>query len=496
VSKKEELLRKLSNAELLELVNSQTRASVDSETPRPNLIRILKGALSVEEIKRKGRGFETTYHVRARRKNQFLAVLVISLVAYGCLFIESALTLNNVNPKETSVEENWNRNYDLREYSVGSVDGTLDGGYIMIGWNYDGNYVSSYLLKTDSAGNVQWRSPITEQTASCVDQTPDGGFLIGGTNFTVARSYNSWIVKTDSSGSVQWSKDHLEIGNFTVYSIHQTSDNGYIIAGATLVYPSLISWAAKIDQNWTVLWNAAFGYGYAFDAQETPEGGYIVAVSVSAGVLLTKRDSNGQEQWSRPLQKENGALSGVCLEQTSDEGFVIAGSAVSFESGTEEDFWIGRTDADGKMLWNRTYGVSSINQARWVQQTSDGGYILAGITYPGWSIMYPRNVLLVKADPNGNLQWESVYRRGGDNDVLFVQQRPSGGYLVAGASLINQTCWLVEVTPGSPSALLVEIPVILVFSGLIVATCLLLMARRLKRSGQKSPTYDEIDGSN
>lgn len=493
MSEKEKLLRKLSNEELLELAKSLTRTPIDSRATRTELIRIVKSALSVEEIKRKRRKIETAEHIRVRKRNQFLAVLVISIVAYSSLVFGCASILINVNAKELPVEEKWSRTYDVGQYSAVTAEGTLDGGYIMIGWKATANPATcTCLLKTDSVGNIQWNMTITEQFASSVGETSDGGYIIGGPLPRMTDSSNLWLVKVDSNGTVLWSNDHPEIGNNSVLSVRQTSDGGYIIAGATTDYPyrNLNFWAEKTDQDGKMSWSLLHGVGYAFSAQETPDGAYIIAGVQSGGILLVKTYSNGWEQWSRLFYEDQKILSGVCLEQTSDGGYVIAGYVTSSVPKFVVDFWLGKIDQDGNMEWNRTYGGNNIDAASWVQQTGDGGYILAGDTYPQYAD-FPRSVLFVKTDPTGNLVWEGVYRKAEDDNLLSIQQRSDGGYVIAEGSLLNGTIWLAEIELGAPSALLVVIPVTLTFSGIAVTTCLVMMGRRLKRSREGLTTDDE-----
>jgi hypothetical protein len=501
VSEKEKLLKKLSEEEILELAKPLTRAPINSTTSRTELTRIIKGALSVEEIKRKKRKIEATNRIRARRRTQFLAVLVISVVAYGSLVFAYVSILNNLN---VPVEEKWSKTYGVGQDSmVVTTEETLDGGYVMIGSvNYslsNGTMQShTYLLKTDSEGNPEWNSTIIGSfSPTCIDQTSDGGFLIAGAGL----EYNSnpGLVKTDSSGIVQWSNDHIGTGNNSVYSVRQTSDGGYVIAGYELLplYGIHVFWVERTDQSGNMLWNLTdkdnLRVGYAFSAEETPDGGYIIAVALAVGILVLKTDSNGEEQWSRLLEKEAENLHGNCLRQTSDGGYVVAGFATYLALNGGIDFLLVKIDQDGNVQWESTYRGNGFDEASWVQQTSDGGYVLAGVTYPETTFL-SRNIFLVKADPTGHLEWEGVYRRSGDEEVFSVRQTSSGGYVIAGAYLTNQSFWLAEVEPGTPSALQVAIPVALSITGLVVAMCLVLMGRRLKRSRERSTSQLQPTG--
>ncbi|MCK5720989.1 MAG: hypothetical protein KAI84_00495, partial [Gammaproteobacteria bacterium] len=85
------------------------------------------------------------------------------------------------------------------------------------------------------------------------------------------------------------------------------------------------------------------------------------------------------------------------VQQTSDGGYVLAGST------GPGDAWLIKTDANGDLKWSKTFGGTDIHGAYSVQQTSDGGYILAGYTISfGVS---GQDAWLIKTDANGNEQW-------------------------------------------------------------------------------------------
>ena len=72
---------------------------------------------------------------------------------------------------------------------------------------------------------------------------------------------------------------------------------------------------------------------------------------------------------------------GCAVRQTSDGGFIFAGSTESFGNG-HSDVYLVKTDRDGNLSWSRTYGGVGIDNAYAVLQTSDGGFVAAGYTTP------------------------------------------------------------------------------------------------------------------
>ena len=145
-----------------------------------------------------------------------------------------------------------------------------------------------------------------------------------------------------------------------------------------------LTWAQK------VAWDRTFG-GSDEDAarsvQQTSDGGYILAghtFSYGAGgkdAWLIKTDSEGLKLWDRTF---GGALwdEVFSVQQTSDGGYILAGETKPYGAG-EGDVWLIKTDSEGLKLWDRTFGGADCDGAHSVQQTSDGGYILAGFTRYG-----------------------------------------------------------------------------------------------------------------
>jgi hypothetical protein len=117
------------------------------------------------------------------------------------------------------------------------------------------------------------------------------------------------------------------------------------------------------------------------------------------------------------------------VQQTSDGGYIVAGYTRSFGAGGA-DFFVVKTDSNGNIIWAKTYGGTGDDTAWSVQQTSDGGYIVAGHTRSfGVGNL---DVFLIKTDANGDVQWAKTYGGAGDDRAFSVQQTSDGGYIVAG----------------------------------------------------------------
>jgi len=126
--------------------------------------------------------------------------------------------------------------------------------------------------------------------------------------------------------------------------------------------------------------------------EQTPDGGYLLAGSkgspyTSYNACLVKTDANGIEQWNRTIGPDSTAsISSIC--QALDGGYVLAGKIDTAKNPEfkrqihyeNDDAWLFKTDADGNLEWSKTFGGLRRDEASFIQQTSDGGYIIAGIT--------------------------------------------------------------------------------------------------------------------
>jgi hypothetical protein len=327
-----------------------------------------------------------------------------------------------------------------------SVQQTSDGGYIVAGYttSFGAGGEDIFLIKTDANGNIQWAKTYGGTAidwAYSVQQTSDGGYIVaGGTHSFGAGSYDIFLIKTDADGNIIWAKTYGGTYSDYAYSVQQTSDGGYIVAGGTGSFGAGGDiFLIKTDANGNIIWAKTYGgtnYDEAYSVQQTSDGGYIVAgytESFGAGygdIFLIKTDANGNVQWAKTYGGTDLDWA-YSVQQTSDGGYIVAGFTYSFGAGYDDIFLI-KTDANGNIQWAKTYGGIDYDWAHSVQQTSDGGYILAGGTDSFGAGYY--DALLVKTDANGNISWAKIYG-GTDDDIAFsVQQTSDGGYILAGGT--------------------------------------------------------------
>ena len=118
-----------------------------------------------------------------------------------------------------------------------------------------------------------------------------------------------------------------------------------------------------------------------------------------------------------------------CIEQTSEGGYIATGSTASFGSG-KLDIWVLRLDVSGNVEWQKTYGGTEDDVASSIQQTGEGGYIVAGYTSSFGA--GKKDVWVLKLDKDGNVEWQKTYGGTEDDVASSIQQTGEGGYIVAG----------------------------------------------------------------
>jgi len=149
-------------------------------------------------------------------------------------------------------------------------------------------------------------------------------------------------------------------------------------------------------------------------------------------------------KWTRTFGGK-GDDEGKYVQQTSDGGYILVGYTDS-HSSDNTDVWLIKTDAKGNKLWERKFNRSKCDIGYSGQQTSDGGYILASTTGPGGE--NPSDILLIKTDTKGNKLWEKVFKRSWSWGAS-VQQTRDGGYIILttagyGEGVGGDDAWLIK----------------------------------------------------
>jgi hypothetical protein len=350
-----------------------------------------------------------------------------------------------------------------RDYAYAIVQ-TSDGGYAIAGQtdSFGHGMTDFYLVRTDVAGNMVWNKTYggaDEEEAYSVIQTNDGGYAMAGRtkSFGVDHSEDMWLVKTDANGIVEWNCSYGSIGIEIAYSVVQTSDGGYAIGGETGSWSEERDmWLVKTDAAGNMQWNKTYGLAgstveFCRSLIKTADGGFAMVgdreiVGGDSDAWFVKTYADGNMQWDRIYGGTEKDHASSVI-QTKDGGYAIAGHTRSFGAG-EYDFWLIKTDSSGVAQWNETYGGIYDDDARSVIQTTDG-YMIAGATSSFGSGGW--DAWLVKTDLDGQTRWNWTYGGANQDWAYCVIQTSDGRYAMAGS-----TCSFGGGTAGVPDAWLIK----------------------------------------
>ncbi len=288
----------------------------------------------------------------------------------------------------------WTRTYggDNSETAY-KVEQTADGGYLLAGVSSTGNG-KPLLIKTDANGDLMWTHEYAfnnwySTKALNLHLSSQGTTLLTGIQ-GVAPDGNEdlFLLNVDGIGDTVWSKVYggpdYERGN----AVSGTSDGGYIITGYygyRYASSSSLLWLLRTDGNGDTLWTRKYANGYnsvvGKSVRQTSDGGFIITgYSGSFGenalskLLLMKTDDNGDTLWVKYFY-DNGKGYGV--QQTPDGGYIVAGTVSDGSSG--QDVVILKIDANGNKIWDRIYSTNNEDRAYDIDQTSDNGFIVTGM---------------------------------------------------------------------------------------------------------------------
>ncbi len=317
-------------------------------------------------------------------------------------------------------QTNWARTYGAGYAWGNSVQQTSDGGYIIAG-----SRGVVYLVRTNAQSDTLWTRAygrVVGGQGSSVRQTADGGYIL------VCSYGDVDLMKTDSRGDSLWTRSY----EGSVDCVEPTADGGYILAGGL----DTDFYLAKINAQGDTLWTRTYAHNHNQSAdavQLTADGGYIVAGRTDTGsathhIYLLKTNALGDELWARACGDSVTEYS-TSVQQTSDGGYVVA-TTRSFAGPRMPDVYLIRTHAQGDTLWTRTYGGIGMERGFSALQTADGGYIIGGTTHSfgaGATDFY-----LVKTDAQGETLWTRTYGGKEREDARSLTQAADGDYVITG----------------------------------------------------------------
>ncbi len=282
------------------------------------------------------------------------------------------------------------------------------------------------------APEIEWQNTIggnLDDILISLKQTSDKGYILGGWSYSTISGDKTeatlgeddyWVIKLDSMGSIEWQNTIGGNSYDELISIQQTADGGYILGGSS--YSNVSG-----------------------DKTESNMGAYF-----TNDYWVVKLDESGNIEWQNTIGGSSYDYL-HSIQQTADGGYILGGSSFSSISGDKteakvggDDYWVVKLDSAGAIEWQNTIGGSSYDYLSSISQTSDGGYILGGISNSGvsgdkteanigGSFTY-YDYWVVKLDNAGDIEWQNTIG-GSSSDYLYsISQASDGGYILAGYS--------------------------------------------------------------
>jgi len=323
-----------------------------------------------------------------------------------------------------------------------------DGGYVMSGgsWIDDDAWYDMAVIKTDAEGNKLWAKSFGAGTASIevaydLCNVNGGGYMVVGGTDGYGDPGDLWAIRIDDDGNKLWEKtyggDNQEYG----FAVIQTNDDGFVFVGSSNSSGAGAddAYILKTDVDGNEIWSKLYGTesaDCAYSVQQTTDGGYIVAGTNNGyqDVYILRLDENGDMLWEKtygggPTDEAQS------VKQTADGGFIVAGSTRSYGAG-DYDFWAIKINADGDMLWDKTYGGEGKDKGWDVAITSDGSYFFTGMTESYNQAEEDEGVYVIKTDSDGNTLWEQSYGTEQNDGGHAGFQTADGGYIATGYTYV------------------------------------------------------------
>ncbi len=417
-------------------------------------------------------------------KNKHLVFTIVLFFIFSMLIIPQ--------PTSAQLNDEWKKSYGGAGKDIAkSVIFTEDGGLLIAGSTRsfgEGKLYNFHIVKTNNNGYTEWRRTYGgkfDDEAEDIIQTDDGGFLIAGSSesFQGRAQYDFYMIKTDSKGRKKWDAGFGGNYNEKCYSVIQTDDGGYLLAGSTITYGARGNdfWVVKTNETGAVVeddnstWKRAFG-GDGDDicrsVIKTDDGNYLLAGYTDSfgdpgqGSYLVKINGKGEKIWERA---SGGTFDDYVYDaiSTEDGGFVYVGSTTSYGAG-EESFWLVKTNSKGYEEWNYSSDGGYDEVAYSVVETKDGNYLMGGYTSSyGQGGM---DFWAVEVNEKGKAVSKKTFGSGGDEVAYSIAKSENGKYALAGYTESygagQSDFWVVKI--GRPY----KIPVLWVIAGSagIVAT--------------------------
>ena len=264
--------------------------------------------------------------------------------------------------------------------------------------------------------------------------TQDGGYVISG-NFErwfqdeFPMWWDRWgfLVKTDNDGNLLWAKkDSLSFMEENLnHATVETEEGDFICVGYH--WTGSGGYMIKRDSNGNELWTIPYDDFGVQSAQKTNDGNIILAGRADYNAALRKITNSGETLWTSVINLDSSIAYSVT--QSNDGGYLITGTNYG-----DNDVLIIKADANGDSLWTRTFEGFGYNDRGNTIINSNNGLILAG----GYiRISNTPHGFLVAYDDNGEMVWSKIFEFSFLNSISSMIQSNDGNYILQGRRLIK-----------------------------------------------------------
>lgn len=330
-----------------------------------------------------------------------------------------------------------------------------------------------------------------------IKETADSGFILTAYTYSEDGDITEnkgitdyWVLKLDTSLNLSWQKTYGGSESDSPSSIHFLHNKGFIVTGhsdsrdgdvhGVIGYDFEAYWIVSIDPVGDTLWTKTFGGSsreHCFASVVTNDSAVVLIGSSESDDHDVHNNYGQNDIWIVKLNLEGDTIftrnyggshseEGYAISLTNDNGYILAGHSTSDDIDVSTnnggyDAWLVKIDSAGNILSENSIGGSEDESFYDVIQTSDGGFAFTGKSKSSDGDISENNgnedLLIVKTDENGNLQWQKTYGGSETDEGQSIVQTSDNGYLVAGYTNStdgdvfgnhgNYDCWLLKLNP-------------------------------------------------
>ncbi len=274
----------------------------------------------------------------------------------------------------------------------------------------------------------------------------DDGYAVAGTSSSGKGDSDVLLVRLDTDGNEVWTETFGGNGNDDSYGVLQADNGDLVVVGTTNSKGNggydmyLLCTSANGVEKWSKTYGGG-GNDRGYAVAPTSDGGFILAgetfssgPNLGGNAYLVKVGSTGTQQWAQAMDSP-GPATAYAVQQTEDGGYILAGSIKTAEGGIAADAYLAKTDNAGAVTWTWIYGDTGEDEARGVYQAADNGYFVVGKMLT--KTLNGMDLYFLRTDAEGNEQWSDYYGSSKREEGRGLLKDPNGGYLLVGLSTTN-----------------------------------------------------------